>query len=124
MPPIVFVIVSILIVLVLIYLAFFRSWQLRWGGTDDEVNRSLQGDDIVREPSFNATRAVTIHASAENIYPWIVQMDVTRAGWYSYDLLDNLGRPTQCRKYPDRTSSHTGGRCDPHEPGWEAGNAG
>jgi len=49
---------------------------------------------MVRAPSFNATRAVTIHASAENIYPWIVQMGVTRAGWYSYDLLDNLGKPS------------------------------
>ena len=41
-----------------------------------------------------ATRAVTINAPAENIYPWIVQMGVNRAGWYSYDLLDNLARPS------------------------------
>ena len=93
MQPITFVIASILVVLVLGYLALIRPWQLRWGATDDEVKRIMPGDDIVREPSFNATRAVTIHASAENIYPWIVQMGVTRAGWYSYDLLDNLGRP-------------------------------
>jgi len=94
MQPITFVIASILVVLVLGYLALIRPWQLRWGATDDEVKRIMPGDDIVREPSFNATRAVTIHASAENIYPWIVQMGVTRAGWYSYDLLDNLGRPS------------------------------
>jgi hypothetical protein len=94
MQPITFVIASILVVLVLGYLALLRPWQLRWGATDDEVNRSLHGDDIVDKPSFNATRAVTIHASAENIYPWIVQMGVTRAGWYSYDLLDNLGKPS------------------------------
>jgi hypothetical protein len=37
---------------------------------------------------------VTIHASVENIFPWIVQMGVNRAGWYSYDLLDNLARPS------------------------------
>ena len=54
----------------------------------------MPGDDIVSNPSFNATRAVTIHASANNIYPWIAQMGVTRAGWYSYDLLDNLGKPS------------------------------
>jgi len=80
-----------LIVLVFLYLVFFRPWQLRWGATDAEVNRSMPGDEIVSKPSFNATRAVTIHAPAQNIYPWIVQMGVTRAGWYSYDLLDNLG---------------------------------
>jgi len=86
--------VSILLVLALFYFALFRSWQLRWGATDDEVTRSMLGDDIVGKPSFNATRAVSIKAPAENIYPWIVQMGVSRAGWYSYDLLDNLGRPS------------------------------
>jgi hypothetical protein len=94
MQPIVLVVVFTLLVLGDVYRLLIRPWQLRWGATDDEVNRSLHGDDIVREPSFNATRAVTIHAPAENIYPWIVQMGVTRAGWYSYDLLDNLGRPS------------------------------
>ena len=94
MQPNTFVVVFIFIVLVLVYFALIRPWQLRWGATDDEVKRIMSGDDIVREPSFNATRAVTIHASAKNIYPWIVQMGVTRAGWYSYDLLDNLGRPS------------------------------
>jgi hypothetical protein len=84
------IIVSILFALALSYLALFRPWQLRWGATDDEIKRSMPGDDIVSKPSFNATRAVTINALAENIYPWIVQMGVNRAGWYSYDLLDNL----------------------------------
>jgi len=92
MQPFTFVIASIFFVLVLFYLTLFRPWQLRWGATDDEIKRSMLGDDIVGKPSFNATRAVTINAPAENIYPWIVQMGVKRAGWYSYDLLDNLGR--------------------------------
>lgn len=92
MQPYTFAIASILIVFVLVYLTLFRPWQLRWGATDDEIKRAMPGDDIVGKPSFNATRAVTINAPAENIYPWIVQMGVKRAGWYSYDLLDNLGR--------------------------------
>ncbi|MHB1134561.1 MAG: hypothetical protein ACYC4L_19495 [Chloroflexota bacterium] len=78
--------------LAFVYLTRLRPWQLRWGATDDEVERPMPGDDIVGEPSFNATRAVTIAAPAANIYPWIVQMGNTRAGWYSYDLLDNLAR--------------------------------
>jgi hypothetical protein len=81
-----------LLVLVFVYFVFFRPWQLRWGATDAEVKHTMPRDEIVGEPSFNATRAVTIHASAQTIYPWIVQMGLTRAGWYSYDLLDNLGR--------------------------------
>ena len=52
----------------------------------------MPGDDIVKKPSFNATRAVTINASPDKIYPWIVQIGLNRAGWYSYDLLDNLAR--------------------------------
>ena len=74
------------------YLSLFRPWQLGWGARDDEIVRPMPGDKVVDRPSFNATRAVTIDAPAKNIYPWIVQMGVNRAGWYSYDLLDNLGR--------------------------------
>ena len=93
MQPYIIVIILVF-VLVILYRALIRPWQLRWGATDEEIERSMPGDDIVSNPSFNATRAVTIHAPADNIYPWIVQMGVTRAGWYSYDLLDNLGKPS------------------------------
>jgi hypothetical protein len=97
-----------LIVLVFLYLVFFRPWQLRWGATDAEVKRSMPGDEIVGKPSFNATRAVTIHAPAQNIYPWIVQMGVTRAGWYSYDLLDNLGRRSAESILPEHQNIQVG----------------
>lgn len=88
----VLIIIAIFLALVVFYLALFRPWQLRWGATDIEITRSMAGDDIVSKPTFNATRTVTINAPAENIFPWIVQIGVNRAGWYSYDLLDNLGR--------------------------------
>ena len=76
------------------YLFFIRPWQLRWGATDEEVERPMPGDEIMERPTFNATRAVTIRARPQEIWPWIVQIGMTRAGWYSYDLLDNLGRPS------------------------------
>jgi hypothetical protein len=82
------------------YLLFIRPWQLRWGATDEELERPMPGDEIVECPTFNATRAVTIAARPEEIWPWIVQMGVTRAGWYSYDLLDNLGRPSARGIFP------------------------
>lgn len=94
MRPFTLVSISILLGIVLFYLTRFRPWQLRWGATDEEINRSMPGDDIVGKPSFNATRAVTINGPAESIYPWIVQMGTTRAGWYSYDVLDNLAKPS------------------------------
>ena len=78
-------------VLVGVYVRFIRPWQLRWGATDEEVARAMPGDDVVKHPTFNATRAVTIQARPEEIWPWLVQIGCKRAGWYSYDWIDNLG---------------------------------
>jgi hypothetical protein len=78
----------------LAYVRLLRPWQLRWGATSDEITRTLPGDELVAEPTFNATRAITIAARPDHIWPWLLQVGVTRAGWYSYDLLDNLARPS------------------------------
>jgi hypothetical protein len=83
------------------YMRLVRPWQLRWGATDDEVARRLPGDDDVPRPTFNATRAVTIAARPETIWPWLIQIGIGRAGWYSYDLLDNLGRASAERILPE-----------------------
>ena len=85
----------------LAYSRLVRPWQLTWGATDAEVSRHLPSDVLVPNPTFNATRAITIAAPPEAVWPWIVQMGLTRAGWYSYDLLDNLGRPSATRIIPD-----------------------
>lgn len=65
-------------------------------------------DEIVNSPSFDATRAVTINASAEKIYPWIVQIGMNRAGWYSYDLLDNLGHKSAENLLPEYQNIQVG----------------
>jgi hypothetical protein len=83
------------------YVKVYRPWQLRWGATDDEVERPLPGDDLVHAPTFNATRAITVGGPPEAVWPWLVQVGVNRAGWYSYDLLDNLGRPSARRVIPE-----------------------
>ena len=84
-----------------LYIRVIRPWQLRWGATDEEVARALPGDNLVARPTFNATRAITIAAPPSLVWPWLVQVGVTRAGWYSYDLLDNLGRPSARIIIPD-----------------------
>ena len=84
-----------------VYLKIVRPRQVRWGATDEEVSRWMPGDDIVDNPTFNATRAITIEAAPEEIWPWIVQMGLGRAGWYSYDWVDNLGRPSAREVLPD-----------------------
>jgi hypothetical protein len=78
----------------------FRPWHLRWGATDAEVRRRLPGDEVVTEPTFEATRAVTVEAAPEAVWPWIAQIGFGRAGWYSYDLLDNLARHSAERVIP------------------------
>jgi hypothetical protein len=61
----------------------------------------MVGDGLVEDPTFNATRAVTINASAERVWPWIVQMGYKRAGFYSWDILDNDGIPSAERIIPE-----------------------
>jgi hypothetical protein len=71
-----------------------RRWHLRWGATDDEVRGDMPGDDIVPSAQFNATRAMTVDAPPERVWPWIVQLGYGRGGFYTYDLIDNAGQPS------------------------------
>ena len=82
------------------YLLIYRPQQLRWGATDQEVARAMPGDQIQPQPIFNATRAVTIDARPEQIWPWLVQMGYKRAGFYGYDALDNASIPSADRIIP------------------------
>ena len=69
----------------------YRRWHLRWGATDHEVYGPMPGDELVPKASFAATRAITIDAPPELVWPWIAQMGYRRAGFYTYSLLDNAG---------------------------------
>jgi len=72
-------------------------WQHRWGATDDEVTRALPGDEVPVPHVGSVTRAITIAAPPEQIWPWLAQIGLGRAGWYSYDWIDNDGRPSADR---------------------------
>ena len=63
-----------------------------WGATPEEIHSSVVGDDLCKNASLIATRSITISAPPQVVFPWIRQMGFGRAGWYSYDWLDNLGR--------------------------------
>ena len=54
-----------------------------------ERERALPGDDLISRPTASLTHAVTIRRSRREVWPWLVQMGAGRAGWYSYDFLDN-----------------------------------
>lgn len=78
----------------------YRHWHVRWGATGAEVAAEMPGDDRVDKPSFCATRAITIEAPPEAVWPWLVQIGRGRAGFYSYDLFDNGGCPSAERILP------------------------
>lgn len=66
-----------------------RPRYLRWGATAEEIARRWPGDELVAQPG-HCTRAVTVYASAEEVWPWIVQIGQDRGGFYSYTWLENL----------------------------------
>jgi hypothetical protein len=74
--------------------AGYRQWNLTWGATHDEVAGPMPGDEIGVPAAFSATRAISIAAPPEAVWPWLAQVGVGRAGFYSYDGLDNGGVPS------------------------------
>ncbi len=79
----------------------YRRWHRHWGATAAEQAGSMPGDDLLRRAQFRATRAITIDAPPQAVWPWLVQVGARRAGWYSNDLLDNLGQPSATRVVPE-----------------------
>ena len=72
------------------YATLIRPRILRWGATDEEAAERLPGDEVVAQPRYQTTHAVTIHARRSEVWPWLVQLGQGRGGLYSYDWLENL----------------------------------
>lgn len=72
------------------YVRFVRPWLMRRGATDEELALPLPGDGLVQNPQWTTTQAITIHASPEEIWPWIAQWGYGRGGFYSYDFIDRM----------------------------------
>jgi hypothetical protein len=87
------VIVVAAVVLAVVSLRVIRPWYLRWGATDDEVTMAMPGDELIPDTD-PATRAIGIAAQPEDVWPWLVQLGLGKAGWYSYDWIDNDGHPS------------------------------
>ena len=72
-----------------VYAGLVRPWLQHWGSTPEERRRRFPGDGT-GSPLSVATRAVTIHAPAEEVWRWLVQIGQDRGGFYSYDWLENV----------------------------------
>jgi hypothetical protein len=69
-----------------------ERWSRRTRATPHEQRDTLPGDELVPEPMWQATRATTIRASRDAVWPWLVQMGYPthRAGWYIPLWMDRL----------------------------------
>jgi hypothetical protein len=74
----------------IVYFWLVFPWMRNWGATAAESAMSLPGDDIVPNPSYRSTRALTINAPVEDVWPWLAQLGQDRAGFYSYTWFENL----------------------------------
>lgn len=67
-------VIALIGLVMMAYLRWARPYQLRWGATDAQAQRTMPGDELNPNPMFLATRAITIEAKPEDIWPWLVQM--------------------------------------------------
>jgi hypothetical protein len=74
-----------------LYFAVVRPWMRSWGATKDEAEKALPGDEFIADaPWAEQTRAITIDAPVEDVWPWLAQIGQDRGGFYSYEWLENL----------------------------------
>jgi hypothetical protein len=76
--------------LVFIFQVAVRPWMHRWGASSEEAAKDLPGDETVPEPGVQQTRAITIEAPIQQVWPWLAQIGQDRGGFYSYEWLENL----------------------------------
>jgi len=101
-----------------VYTFGIRPRLLRWGATDDEVTQPFPGADLIPAGLRSATMAVTIDAAPSLVWPWLVQMGYDRAGWYSWDHLDNFGQPSATTIHPEWQNIRVGDYTD-HMRSWQ-----
>src|SRR5271157_86814 len=89
MPTLFWILLSVLAA-GLLYVLVVRRWLLGWGASPAELAKRLPGDAFLPEASSTCTRAITINAPPDRVWPWIAQMGQGRGGFYSYDFLENL----------------------------------
>ncbi len=75
---------------ILAYTLVVRPWFPHWGAADRDRTRPLLGDDAWIGGVVTGTRAVTIDAPPDKVWPWLIQIGQDRAGFYSYTWLENL----------------------------------
>jgi hypothetical protein len=102
----------------LVFAATVRRRLSRWGATPAEVAMPLPGDELpaIYGDRRVSTRAITIDAPPERVWPWIVQMGSGRAGFYTHEWVERLlfityaDGHSSTRIHPEWQELHVGDR--------------
>ena len=88
------ILAGLLVVIAVVWAAYrfvIRPWHLTWGATSEEISAVQPGDEYVPNPATAVrTRAITIHATPAQIWPWLVQLGADKGGLYSYTTIEKL----------------------------------
>jgi hypothetical protein len=100
------------------YDALVRPWIINWGASRGEQHMPLPGDDIASGVPAHYTKAVTIQAPPEAVWPWLAQIGDHRAGFYSDDWVERFvfpgtvhyieGTHSATRIHPELQQLHVG----------------
>lgn len=85
------IVLSILIgviVVAILAVILLMPWMDSWGATKAEIQATYPGDALLKAPASQISRAITIHASPAQVYPWIIQVGAERGGFYSHSWLE------------------------------------
>ena len=73
------------------YALAIRPWHIHWGATEEDIKRPMPLDEEIEHPDYVTNRAITINASSEVIWKWLVQMgESPRGGFYSYEAVERI----------------------------------
>ncbi len=76
------------IVISVLAIVLLMPWMDSWGASVEETSAPMPGDELVMSPNIGYTRGISVNASPEQIYPWIVQIGAEKGGWYSYEWFE------------------------------------
>jgi hypothetical protein len=96
---------------------FLRGKHAHWGMSREQAELAHPGDEYVPAPRWMWTHAIDVDAPPEAVWPWIAQIGQDKAGFYSYQFLENLaGSDIQnaSRIHPEWQSPRVGGELRLH----------
>ena len=80
------------------YALVVRPWHLRWGAAEEEIAKPLPGDELVPNPAIESTRAVTVNAPVEEVWPWLAQIGAGQGRFLQLRVAGEPGRLSDAQR--------------------------